>query len=36
VSAVDRVLEHVEGVQEKGNGFWALCPAHDDHNPTDC
>ena len=34
MSAVDRVLEHVEGVQEKGNGFWALCPAHDDHNPS--
>ena len=34
MSAVDRVLEHVEGVQKKGNGFWALCPAHDDHNPS--
>ena len=34
MSAVDRVLEHVEGVQKKGNGFWALCPAHEDHNPS--
>ena len=34
MSAVDRILEHVEGVQNKGNGFWALCPAHDDHDPS--
>jgi hypothetical protein len=34
VSAVDRVLEHVEGVQKRGNGFWALCPAHEDHTPS--
>ncbi len=34
MSAVDKVLEHVEGVQKRGNGFWALCPAHEDHNPS--
>jgi Protein of unknown function (DUF3987)/Toprim domain len=34
VSAVDKVLEHVEGVQKRRNGFWALCPAHDDHTPS--
>jgi hypothetical protein len=34
VSAVDRFLEHVEGVQKRGNGFWALCPAHEDHTPS--
>jgi hypothetical protein len=34
VSAVDKVLEHVEGVQKRGDGFWALCPAHEDHNPS--
>lgn len=32
---VEKVLEHVEGVVEKrGGGFKALCPAHDDHNPS--
>ena len=31
---IDRVLEHVEGVEERGNGFWALCPAHDDNDPS--
>jgi hypothetical protein len=34
VSAVERVLEHVEGIQKRSNGFWALCPAHDDHDPS--
>jgi hypothetical protein len=34
VSATDNVLEHVEGVQKRGNGFWALCPAHEDHDPS--
>lgn len=31
---LEKVLERVEGVQEQRNGFWALCPAHDDHNPS--
>ena len=31
---MDRVLEHVEGAQKRGNGFWALCPAHEDHTPS--
>src|SRR5215210_4954359 len=34
MSGVDKVLKHVEGAQERNNGFWALCPAHDDHNPS--
>ena len=34
MSATDKVLEHVEGVQKRGNGFWALCPAHEDHTPS--
>ena len=34
MSATDNVLEHVEGVQKRGNGFWALCPAHEDHDPS--
>ena len=32
--AVGKVLEVLEGVVEKHNGFWALCPAHDDHDPS--
>ncbi len=34
MSAVDKVLEHVQGVQKTRTGFKALCPAHDDHNPS--
>lgn len=32
--AVEKVLEFVEGVENRNNGFWALCPAHDDHDPS--
>jgi DNA primase len=32
--SVQKVLEVLEGVEERANGFWALCPAHDDHDPS--
>ena len=28
------VLSRLEGVRKVGNGWVALCPAHDDHNPS--
>src|SRR5215203_512060 len=31
---VDRVLERLESVKSRGNDYQALCPAHDDHNPS--
>jgi hypothetical protein len=30
--AIDRVLGRLEAVKPSGNGYTALCPAHDDHN----
>lgn len=29
-----QVIERLEGVSPSGNGYQALCPAHDDHNPS--
>lgn len=29
---LEKVLDRVEGVEEQANGYWALCPAHDDRN----
>ena len=34
MTPVEKILEHVEGVQKRGAGFSALCPAHGDHNPS--
>jgi putative DNA primase/helicase len=34
VKPVERVLEGLEGVRRNGNGWKALCPAHDDHEPS--
>ena len=31
---VDLVLERLEEVKERGEGYQALCPAHDDQDPT--
>ena len=31
---LSKVLERLTGVIKSGNGFKALCPAHDDHNPS--
>ena len=31
---VERVLEGLKGVRRNGNGWKALCPAHDDHEPS--
>lgn len=34
LSPIERVLDRLHGVYEKGNGSMALCPAHDDKNPS--
>jgi hypothetical protein len=31
---VELVLDKLEGVRTSGNGWQALCPAHDDHSPS--
>lgn len=31
---VERVLEHFAGVQQRGDGYRACCPAHDDTHPS--
>src|SRR4051794_8380532 len=31
---LDDVLTRLEQVEERGEGFVALCPAHDDQNPS--
>jgi len=31
---IDRVLPKLNGVTKSGAGYKALCPAHDDHNPS--
>ena len=31
---VDLVLDRLEGVRERGEGYQAHCPAHDDHEPS--
>lgn len=31
---VDRVLERLEGVRERGGSYVALCPAHEDREPS--
>jgi hypothetical protein len=31
---VDLVLDRLEGVGQRGEGYKALCPAHDDHEPS--
>ena len=31
---VQKVLEAVDDYEERPNGFWCLCPAHDDHDPS--
>lgn len=33
-AAVQRVLARLDGVQRRGRGWRALCPAHDDHDPS--
>jgi len=31
---VDLVLDRLEGVRQRGEGYQAVCPAHDDHDPS--
>src|SRR4051812_8433521 len=31
---VEKVLEHVESYEERPNGYWCTCPAHEDHDPS--
>ncbi|MFN8113159.1 MAG: DNA-primase RepB domain-containing protein [Solirubrobacterales bacterium] len=31
---VRKVMDHLEGVKPTATGWTALCPAHDDHNPS--
>lgn len=31
---LDEFLTHFKGVRPSGDGYSALCPAHDDHNPS--
>jgi len=31
---VEGVLEVVDRYEERHNGFWCICPAHDDHDPS--
>jgi len=31
---VDLVLDRLEGVKERGDDYQALCPAHDDREPS--
>ncbi len=31
---VDLVLDRLDGVRERGENYQALCPAHDDHEPS--
>ncbi len=31
---IDEILTYFDGVKKNGQGFNALCPAHDDHNPS--
>ncbi len=31
---VEKVLELVERFEERPNGFWCVCPAHEDHDPS--
>jgi hypothetical protein len=33
-SPVERVLDRLEQVKPCNGGYKALCPAHDDHNPS--
>jgi hypothetical protein len=33
-SPVQKTLGVLEGVEHRANGTWALCPAHDDHDPS--
>lgn len=30
----EEILTRLKGVRKSGNGWMALCPAHDDHNPS--
>ena len=32
--ALDRVLDRLDGMRRNGSGYRALCPAHDDHDPS--
>lgn len=31
---IEEFLTHFDGVKRSGNGYMALCPAHNDHNPS--
>jgi hypothetical protein len=31
---LDLVLDRLDGVRQRGEGYQALCPAHDDNEPS--
>jgi 5S rRNA maturation endonuclease (ribonuclease M5) len=31
---VEKILEAVDRYEERNSGFWCICPAHDDHDPS--
>jgi len=31
---VEKVLERLDGIEQRNGGFMALCPSHDDHTPS--
>ena len=31
---IEKVLEVVDRYEERHNGLWCICPAHDDHDPS--
>src|SRR5437762_1041304 len=33
-SPVQAVLDHVDRFEQRANGYWCICPGHDDHNPS--
>jgi hypothetical protein len=34
MNPVEKVLEAVDDYEARASGFWCLCPAHDDHDPS--
>jgi putative DNA primase/helicase len=34
VRPIAKVLDALDAAEERANGYWCLCPAHDDHNPS--
>ena len=34
MNPLEKVLGCLDGAEQRGDGFWALCPAHNDHDPS--